>query len=149
MELLVATDGSQVAEKAIAYATDIADAMAGSITVVYAVDPNVYEVQASDPIADRTDADDRLLRESVEEAEGRGLEILDDARDFAIDLGQDIDAELLYGNPVVEISDYAEEAGFDTIVVGHKGRSVHTDRLLGSVAKEIVERATVPVTVVR
>jgi nucleotide-binding universal stress UspA family protein len=149
MELLVAVDGSREAEEALAYATDIADAMDGSITLAYAVDPDVYEVRGSEPIENPSDADRRLLIESVEDAENRGLKILDEAMDLAEELGQNVETELLYGDPVVEISDYAEEADFDAIFVGHRGRSEHTDRLLGSVAKEIVERATVPVTVVR
>jgi nucleotide-binding universal stress UspA family protein len=149
MKLLVAVDGSQEAEAALAYATDIADATAGSITLAYAVDPNVYEVRGSEPVTDLSDADRRLVLEGVENAESRGLNVLDEASDFAAELGRDVETKLLHGDPVVEIADHAEEAGFDAIVVGHRGRSEHEDRLLGSVAKELVERATVPVTVVR
>jgi len=31
-----------------------------------------------------------------------------------------------HGNPVAEIADYAEAEGFDTIFVGHQGRSERT-----------------------
>jgi nucleotide-binding universal stress UspA family protein len=149
MKFLVATDGSEEADGALAYATDISDAMGGSITVVYAVDPTVYEEREGDPISGISDADRRLIIENIEDAEDRGLDILDEAAAFAEDLDHEVETELLYGDPVSEITDYAEEKGFETIFVGHRGRSEHTDRLLGSVAKEIVERATIPVTVVR
>jgi len=149
MKFLVATDGSEEANSALAYATDISDAMEGSITVVYAVDPAVYDTGGSEPISGLSDADRRLVVENIEDAEDRGLDILDEAARFAEDLGYEVETELLYGTPVAEVTDYAEEKGFDAIFVGHHGRSERTDRMLGSVAKEIVERATVPVTVVR
>ena len=149
MKLLVAIDGSAEAENALAYATDIADATSGSITIVYAVDPAVYEAGGIEPISTLSDADQRLIIESIEDAEERGLNILDGAVELAERLGYGIETELLYGDPVTEITDFAEDEGFDTIYVGHRGRSERTDLMIGSVAKEVVERATVPVTVVR
>lgn len=149
MKFLVATDGSEEADEALAYATDISDAMGGSITVVHAVDPTVYEEREGEPISGPSDADRRLIIENIEDAEDRGLDILDDATEFAENLGHEVETELLYGDPVSEITDYAEEKDFDTIFVGHRGRSEHTERILGSVAKEMVERATIPVTIVR
>lgn len=149
MKFLVSVDGSPEAEEARACATDVADAMAGSITVVYAVDPDVYEAGGSEPVSGFSDADRRLIVQSVEDAEARGLDVLDDAAAFAEELGHDVETALLYGEPVREITDYAEEEGFDAIVVGHHGRSERTDRMIGSVAKAVVERATVQVTVAR
>ena len=113
------------------------------------MDPSVYEEGGSEPISSLSDADQRLLIQSVEDAEERGLDILGDAMRLAEGLGHDIETGLLYGDPVKEITDCADEAGFDAIFVGHHGRSARTDLMLGSIAKAIVERATVPVTVVR
>jgi len=149
MKLLVAVDGSEEANEALAYATDIADATNGSVTVAYAVDPAIYDLGGTGPISSLSDADQRLVIENIEDTEDRGLEVLDDAADFAGELGREVETELLYGTPVVAITDFAESEGFDTIVVGHRGRSERTERLLGSVAKGIVERTTVTVTVVR
>mgnify|MGYP006289865831 CR=1 FL=1 len=149
MKALVAVDGSEASENALAYATDIVDAMDGSITVVHAVDPTAYDEGGSEPTASLWDEDQRLIVESVEDAEQRGIDITEDAAALAADLGHDVEVELLYGNPVRELSNYAEADGFDTIFVGHRGRSERAGLLLGSVAKSLVERATVPVTVVR
>lgn len=149
MRYLVAFDGSREAENALAYATDIADAMEGSITVAYAVDPDVYDAGGSQPISDLSDADQRLFTENIEDAEERGLERLEEGKALAAEFGYDVETELLYGDPVEEITDYAESEGFDGVFVGHRGRSEHVERLLGSVSEGIVERATVPVTVVR
>ncbi|ELY45468.1 universal stress protein [Natronorubrum tibetense] len=149
MRFLVAVDGSEESENALAYAADIADAMDSSITVVHAVDPTVHDEGGSEPTVSLWDADQRLVLESIEDAEQRGLDLLGDVSAFADELGRDVEIELLYGDPVVEIADFAADEGFDTIYVGHRGRSERAGLMLGSVAKSLVERATVPVTVVR
>jgi len=149
MKLLVAVDGSEEAEVALAYATDVAAAMDGQLTVVHAVDPSVYDEGGTQPISSITDAEHRLLVESLEDAEERGFDVLEDARRFADELGCEVETELLYGDPVEEVTAYADREEFDTIFVGHRGRSEQAERVLGSVAKDVVERATVPVTVVR
>jgi len=148
MDVLVAVDGSPGAKRALAYATDVADATDGAVTAVHAVDPDVYEAGGSEPISGRSDAEQRLVVRSVEDAEERGLDVLDDAARAAKERGVEITTDLLYGDPVGEITTYAEEGGFDTVVVGHRGGTARADLLLGSVAKALVERATVPITVV-
>ncbi|WP_265109951.1 universal stress protein [Halosolutus halophilus] len=149
MKALVAVDGSEESENALAYAADIVDAMGGSITVVHAVDPTAHDEGGAEPITSLSDADQRLILESVEDAEQRGLDLTDDASDLAAELGHDVEVVLLYGNPITEIATYAEAEGFDALFVGHRGRSERAGLMLGSVAKSLVERATVPVTVVR
>ncbi|TYL36507.1 universal stress protein UspA [Natronococcus pandeyae] len=149
MKFLVAVDGSEEAERAIAYAADIADAMDRPITIVHAIDPNVYEEGGSDPISSLADADQRLVLESVEDAERRAMDLLENAGELADEFGADAETELLYGDPVTTIADYAEDGEFDGVFVGHRGRSERTDLMIGSVAKALVERASVPVTVVR
>ena len=149
MKFLVASDGSAEAEAALTYATDLADAVGGSITVAHVVDPTIYDTGGSEEIASLADAESRLVVGSVDEAEDRGQDILDAAADFVAERGLDVDTELLYGTPVEALTDYAEQAGFDTIVLGHRGRTERAELMVGSTAKAVVERATVPVTVVR
>ncbi|ADD07349.1 UspA domain protein (plasmid) [Natrialba magadii ATCC 43099] len=147
MHCLVAIDGSDASKNALVHAIDVADAMGGSITAVHSVDPSVFEEGGTEPISGLGDADNRLVIERLDDAEARGLDVLENAERVADEHGADVEMELLYGNPVEAITDYAEE--FDALFVGHRGRSERTDLLIGSVAKSIVERATVPVTVVR
>lgn len=147
MECLVAIDGSDAARNALEHAADVAEAMDGSITVVHSVDPTVFEEGGTDPITGLGDVDDRLTIESIDDAEERALDLLESAESHVADRDVPVETELLYGNPVASVADYAEE--FDALFVGHQGRSERTDRMLGSVAKSIVERATIPVTVVR
>lgn len=149
MKHLVAFDGSDEASNALAYATDIADAVDGEITVVNVADPYVYDEGGTEPISTFADADERLIAESLEDAEQRALAVLQRVEGLADDLGHEIETDLLYGDPVSEIATYAKAEEFDAIYVGHRGRSERGELLLGSVAKGLVERATVPVTVVR
>lgn len=149
MQILVAVDGSGESTAALERALHVADATDGSVTAAYAVDPSVYDLGGPEPVSGLSDADRRLIMESVEDTESRGLDILDDAATFAADRGRTIETELLYGDPVPTITAFAESEGFDAIYVGHRGRSERTERLVGSVAKGIVERTDCTVTVVR
>jgi nucleotide-binding universal stress UspA family protein len=149
MKFLVAVDGSAEAEDALAYAIDFAEAVDATVTAVYAVNPTTYDVGGSDPIAGLGDADERLIAESLEDAESRGLEVLNSVEELADELGHAVETELLYGDPVEVVTEFAEDSDVDAIYVGHRGRSERTDMMVGSVAKGLVGRARVPVTVVR
>jgi nucleotide-binding universal stress UspA family protein len=149
MRLLVAIDGSDAAEHALAHALEVAEAMDAALTVVHAVDPDVYQESGFERDATLAEADRGLLLESLERAENRGLDHLEDAASFAADRGQEVHTDLLYGDPAAAIPDYVDDEGIDAVFVGHRGRSERTELLVGSVAKAVVERVTVPVTVVR
>lgn len=148
MHLLVAVDGSSESADALDRALEMADLADATITVVHAVNPDVYELGGMDPISGIADADDRLLVQSLADAEERGDEILSTAVDRAATHGIEVDAELLYGPPENRIVEYAEQHDVDGIYVGHRGMSDRLEGLLGSVATSVTERASVPVTVV-
>ncbi|MFC4987535.1 universal stress protein [Saliphagus infecundisoli] len=137
MELLVAVDGSEESKRALAYAVDIANATDGSITLIHAIEPDVYDAGGGEPIS-VSDARDRLIIDSLDAAEAQGRALIDEAIEVAAELGQDVSGELLYGAPVRTITDYAEDGGFDTIYVGNRGQSERAKRFLGSVARDVV-----------
>ena len=147
MKLLVAVDGSAEAEHALTYATKVSQAMNGSITVAHAVDPQIVEEGGTEPITGFAEADKRLVTESLDDAEERGQQVLSAAERAAEDLETSVEMVLLYGDPVSAIAEYA--TSFDAVFVGHQGRSGRAGELLGSVAKGLVERCSVSVTVVR
>jgi nucleotide-binding universal stress UspA family protein len=53
------------------------------------------------------------------------------------------------GSPIAHIVEYAKETGIDLIVMGTHGRSGFSHLLLGSVAENVVRRATCAVLTVR
>ncbi|THE64602.1 universal stress protein [Salinadaptatus halalkaliphilus] len=148
MELLVAVDGSEESNRALAYATDIADATGGSITLIHAIEPEIYDTGGEEPISE-SDRRDRLVIDSLDAAEEHGRAIIDEAIEFAAQRGQTVSGELLYGQPARILPEYAEKGEFEALYVGHRGRSEQRIEFLGSVARNVIERATVPVTVVR
>lgn len=146
MRFLVAVDGSEYSARALDHAVEMAGAAGASVTVVHAVVPEVYAESYAEPVADRSEVDRAFVVEAVADAEERAEQVL--ARMERRAEGVEVTTELLYGDPVVEVADYAEDEGFDGIFVGHRGVSERYEALLGSVAKGLVGRASVPVTVV-
>jgi len=57
--------------------------------------------------------------------------------------------EIKVGHPAEQIVHFAEEAGADTIVMGHRGENLLQRWLLGSVAKRVISYAHCTVVVVR
>jgi nucleotide-binding universal stress UspA family protein len=57
--------------------------------------------------------------------------------------------EIAIGHPSEQLLLYAERHGVDHIVVGHRGHTVLSRWLLGSVARQVIAHAACAVTVVR
>lgn len=148
MKFVVATDGSKRSEAALEHALDLAGATDGSLTVVHVVTPEVQTEGGSDPVVDPSNVAERLLIEDEEDAEVRGERILENAAELAAEHGADVETELLHGDPVDAVAAYAAEVEADGVVVGHRGLSRRAEEHLGSVAKSLIERSPVPVTVV-
>ena len=147
MRYLVAVDGSEKSNAALEHAIAMARRK-DDVAVAHAVDPDVYSTGGTAPFSDLDDASERLLIETVEDAERRGEDILEDAADLAADHGVSVGTELLYGDPLEVVHDHAVREGYDHIVVGHRGLSERAEAVAGSVAKGIVARTSLPVTVV-
>ena len=148
MNFLVAADGSAESHEALRYAAELAAATDASITVVHAVDPAAIDLGGDEP-GSAAEINDRLIVEGVEDAEERASRIVDRAVEMGRERGLEIEGAVVYGRAIEAIPAYADQEGFDTIFVGHRGRAGRAGLLLGSVANGIVQRAAVPVTVVR
>jgi len=147
MHFVVCVDGTDQSDRALEHAADLAAATDGELTVVHAVDPQVYEQRGGGPIADAGDADQQFVIEAVEDAEARGEEFLAAAerRVEAVP----VETAMLYGDADDAILEYLAEHDADGVVVGHRALEDRYQRLLGSVARSLVEHAPVPVTVVK
>ena len=150
-QILAAYDGSDESGKAIEYACELCEAMNASITVVHAVQPDVYEAASGEAVAASNFSDEyrREILRTIDAAEDQGQEYLSQADRIFAERGQDGSTELLYGDPVNKILEYADNENFDTIVVGHKGKSERSDTSIGSVAQALIERSPTPVIVTR
>ena len=84
-----------------------------------------------------------------EEAWPEAAEMLSAAAERARDAKIDFELVTLRGRAADSIIDSARRRGSPMIVMGTRGRSGLARAVLGSVAAEVVERAKIPVTVVR
>lgn len=135
MKFIVAVDGSKEGKEAIKYAINIAKPLNAEIEAVHSIVPEIY-----------TENQETLI-EDMSEAENRGKKILQETKQLAEKKGKTIETTILYGDPAEKIAKHAQNS--DGIFIGHRGLSEEHQKMVGSVAHEIVRKAKVPVTVVK
>lgn len=145
--ILVATDGSDLASKALDVALDTARLHGARLTIVTATDPVATGIGSGG--FGTIDAGPIVAR--LEEAyAAEAADLLAKARHRAQEAG--ITAETLHmprHRPADGILEAAEDKGADLIVMGSHGRRGLNRLLLGSQAAEVLVRATMPVLVVK
>jgi len=149
MKYLAAVDGSESSMDALRYALEQAAATGAAVHAVSVVVPEQFFTGGDDPPTSYTEAADELVAEDIEDAETEAQAILEEAEQIGEDVGVDVEAGMLYGEPVDELVEFAEREGVDAIFVGHRGLSAEYEGLVGSTAKDVVGAASVPVTVVK
>jgi nucleotide-binding universal stress UspA family protein len=141
--IVVGTDGSETAQRAVEAAASLARLAGASLEIVSAYESvptarlsgEMYAVPADlQWIVNPREEVDKTLAGAVERLEGTGLVV----RTFALE-----------GDPADAILDVAEERGADLIVVGNKGMTGARRFLLGSVPNKISHHAPCSVLIVR
>ena len=139
--LVVATDFSDTAERALAVGIDFAKLMGAALDLVHVyplpstgvLSPMPGVVPAPLPGPDELQTIERRLTALGVKVEDAGVQYL---------------STYLVGDPSDEINSYARRAVADFIVVGTHGRTGIRRALLGSVAEQVIRRAHCPVLVV-
>ena len=137
--IVVATDGSAAARRALKVALDIA----GDLKVR----PEIDVVSAVDYIE---------LGGGLTHAPEDAPDLLTDAADVALSVATELAAERGYlvrthrieGHPSTVIMDFARETDADLIVIGTHGRKGLARAMLGSVCESILRESTIPVLTV-
>ena len=140
MRYLVAVDGSVESDQAVEYAATHAAALGATLEIAHVLEPETELV------------DGEIVLPGGDRAMDIGEQVLNRARQRAVDhITGDFSTEtkLLTGRPSDAIADYVDRADVDAIYVGHRGLSEEREQVVGSVAKSVVDKATVPVTVIR
>lgn len=145
--ILVATDGSAVAQKASEYAVELAGKLGASVTLLSVIDNTPYMGRTAIPeIAAPTHLTEPVedyLRQAAAAYMGR-IEKLCKKRKVASRI------VVRTGSPVEGILKEGRRSRADLIVVGSHGRSAVGAALLGSVAFGVVHRSRkIPVLIVR
>ncbi|TSD15056.1 universal stress protein [Haloglomus irregulare] len=136
--VLLPTDGSGTAERAVDHAVAIADAIDGELHAL-----NVVDVAAAggqrDPVPSGT---------AVEALTEQGEAAVDAVAERADDAGVPVVTAVRQGFPESRIRTYARENGADVVVMGTHGRTGLGRVLLGSTVERLVRRAEMPVCAV-
>lgn len=140
MRYIVATDGSEESNEAVAYAAEHAAVFDATLEIVTAITPETEILDGELVLQKRTAVTDE------------GEQRLNAAREHATDTASaaiTVETALLTGRPAEVIAQRAAETDADAIFVGHRALSPKHEEAVGSVAKSLVSKANVPVTVVR
>ena len=140
LKILVAVDGSELALDAVRHALKLVREGSLQATLVLG---HVQEEASFLELATR-DAD-AIARASVE----AGQDLLASAVALVQQAQVPFETEIALGSPAATIVDMAENCGCDLLVVGARGLGGLRGAFLGSVSQAVVQRASVPVTVVK
>lgn len=132
--ILVPVDGSQAALKAVDLASNLAGKFGAKLTLLHVVEDIAMseDLKRFAELEHLPDEPEKMHLEVIAKA------ILDEARRQAATLGvAQPQTEVRQGNPAMEILDYAEGNGVDTIVIGNEGLGRIEGWLLGSVSQKV------------
>ena len=129
--ILVATDGSEAADRAVEHARSVAETFDANLYGLYVIDTGRYGKSMVDESTG-----------VLEELEERGGDLLDE-----LDQGATVDVttEIRRGRPHEEIDRCADEIDADLIVIGNRGLGAAPDGQIGSVAERVVRNVDRPV----
>ena len=133
--ILVPTDGSDAADRALDLAGAVADAHDAELHVLYVADtnqPSLSRIQGQVVDALETEGE-RIVREGKERVRGSGV---------------DVTTDVVQGGPSRTILDYVDDRGVGLVVMGTRGERDVERLLLGSVTERVVRSSPVPVLAV-
>ncbi|MFB6146749.1 MAG: universal stress protein [Halobacteriaceae archaeon] len=129
-DILVATDGSDPAARAVDHACALADGIDDTVYVLSVADTEARPMAFG---AESTAAVEAAMERTVEEMrEHTG----------------DVRGAIREGEPAEEILAFAGETDADVVVLGRSGRSGLPADVIGSTANRVVQRTTLPVVLI-
>jgi len=142
--ILIPTDGSELAHKAVTHGLLLAKAVGAKITVL-TVEPsfNVYDVPSS-----KMNQMSGAYAEYTEHAKEHAAKILSVVVDEAKAAGVSCEtAQMTHDHPYEAIVVAAKERGCDLIVMASHGRSGMAAILVGSITTKVLTHTNIPVLV--
>jgi nucleotide-binding universal stress UspA family protein len=145
--ILLSTDGSDVARKGVKHGIGLAKALNAKVTVITVTEPLPVDYGSGHapgwtPSREEFDSFEAACKE-------RASEVLDEARAMAEKM--EISVELLHvpnAHPATAIIETAKSRGCDLVVMGSHGRRGLRKLFLGSQTSEVLADGSVPVLVV-
>lgn len=128
-KILVPTDGSEYADRAVEVALGLARELGTRVVALHVLDEKL------------------ILPLEVLEEEGR--HILEEVRRRGEEMEVPVDEIILFGNPRQDMAKIATKSGADLMIIGTHGRTGVEKLLLGSVAENALKTVEVPVMLVK
>lgn len=139
--IVVGVDGSEAGARAAHFAAQHAQGAGDQLVVAYVVPWSPYSVQTAEENEQR-----RITRQR--ETEAAQADIVDPMVAQLLDEGSKVEGLVRHGHPAEVLCDIAEQRGAAHVVVGRRGQSRVRSLLFGSTPGNLIQIATVPVTVV-
>jgi nucleotide-binding universal stress UspA family protein len=134
--ILVPTDGSPAAERAVGHAVELATQFGATVHALYVVDVALYS-----SLEAGVDA-------VMEALEAEGDEAVEEVASRCAAAGAEAETAVVVGTVHRAIEKYVEDNDVDLVVMGTHGRQGIERFLLGSVAERTVRTSSVPVLTV-
>jgi len=134
--ILVAYDGSEPAKEAMNFASELARHYNSELYVIAVCQLPEFggELEMQDFVSRTQSYFNQMMRNLKKQYP---------------ELKKETKFHVAMGHPAEQILRYADAHGIDHIVVGHRGKTLFSRWLLGSVTRQVVDHALCPVTVVR
>ncbi len=129
-KILVATDGSDHARKAIEIASDIALKYGANLVLLHVVDVVTQRRMAAymeDMENYLSKVGEKILREAEEDARKKGV--------------RSMESRLIEGDPASKIVEFARKSKVDVIIMGRRGTGLLETLVLGSVSHRVCHLA--------
>jgi len=154
-KILVGIDGSEKARKALETAIEIAEKMSSEIELINVIEPitlpaGIYPATMSAG-ATRPAQSPTWVTKYYDEYRQEHEKILDEIYEEVKEKHPDVkfSQKVVEGLPATEIVEEAEAGDFDLIVVGARGLGFVEELVLGSTSDIVVDKAKIPVLVVK
>lgn len=134
-EIVIPTDGSDMAEKAAEHALTIAERYGADIRVIYVVDTTTYGFEDTP-------------RSIIGVLKQGGQNAVETIAELARERNLPVTTSILRGVPEDEILQYVSGSDADLVAMGTRGVSAVDDLFLGSTTARVVRRSSVPVLTV-
>jgi nucleotide-binding universal stress UspA family protein len=143
-KILIATDGSALAEKAVRHGLSLAKSVGANVIALIVEPPfNVYDVPES-----RIQQMSEAFVQHAELIKKHADQVLDQVADAAKATGVPCEtAQVEHHHPYQAIIATAKDKGCDLIVMASHGRSGISGALLGSVTNKVLTHTNIPVLV--
>ena len=137
-KLMITTDGTEIALKAVECAGDIASKNGSTVYVVYAF----KESNVPGEIKKFMDSEHVVGQPVKVYAEQFAVRIIEDTKKKLYEHGvTKIESDIIFGNPSNEIINFAIEKSIDMIIISHNGEGKFKELLNGSFTTKVCNSA--------